>query len=390
MTATHSFAGAMWIKVKKRILFISGTRADFGKLKPLIEAVNGHPDFEYGIFGTGMHMLSKYGNTILEIKRAGFENVFMFINQIEGDSMELVLANTITGLTKFLHENNYDLIVIHGDRVEALAGAIVGALRNILVAHVEGGEVSGTIDDLMRHATSKLSHIHFVANVTAETRLKQLGESEASIFHIGSPDVDIMLSDKLPSLDDAKKRYGIAFDSFSIAMLHPVTTELDQQFKHASVFVEALLESNRNYIVIYPNNDLGSHEIFTAYKKLSDNPRFRIFPSVRFEHFLTILKHADFIIGNSSAGIHEAPIYGVPTINLGTRQLNRFQYESIFNSEFDKQVIQKNINTVLKTKRFTPSDHYGDGTSAQKFMSVLCSAEMWQISQQKKFRDLQV
>lgn len=389
MIAIHNSAGLMSNSLKK-ILFISGTRADFGKLKPLIQAVSDHPDFEYQVFGTGMHMLSKYGNTINEIKRAGFDRVFMFINQIEGDSMELILANTITGLTKFLHENHVDLIVIHGDRVEALAGAIVGALRNILVAHVEGGEVSGTIDDLMRHATSKLSHIHFVANTTAEKRLQQLGESESSIFHIGSPDVDIMLSDKLPSLDDAKKRYNVSFNSFSIAMLHPVTTEVDLQFKHASVFAEAMLESNQNYIVIYPNNDLGSHEIFSAYKLLNDNPRVRIFPSLRFEHFLTFLKHADFIIGNSSAGIHEAPIYGVPTINLGTRQLNRFQYESIFNAEFDKRAILENINRVLKTKRFTPCDHYGDGTSAQKFMSVLTSEAMWQISQQKKFRDLQL
>lgn len=389
MIAIHNSAGLMSNSPKK-ILFISGTRADFGKLKPLMQAVSDHPDFEYQVFGTGMHMLSKYGNTINEIKRAGFDRVFMFINQIEGDSMELILANTITGLTKFLHENHVDLIVIHGDRVEALAGAIVGALRNILVAHVEGGEVSGTIDDLMRHATSKLSHIHFVANTTAEKRLQQLGESESSIFHIGSPDVDIMLSDKLPSLDDAKKRYNVSFNSFSIAMLHPVTTEVDLQFKHASVFAEAMLESNQNYIVIYPNNDLGSHEIFSAYKLLNDNPRVRIFPSLRFEHFLTFLKHADFIIGNSSAGIHEAPIYGVPTINLGTRQLNRFQYESIFNAEFDKRAILENINRVLKTKRFTPCDHYGDGTSAQKFMSVLTSEAMWQISQQKKFRDLQL
>jgi UDP-N-acetylglucosamine 2-epimerase (hydrolysing) len=389
LIATLNSVGLMSNSMKK-ILFISGTRADFGKLKPLIQAVSDHPDFEYGIFGTGMHMLSKYGNTIREIKRAGFDQVFMFINQIEGDSMELILANTITGLTKFLHENHVDLIVIHGDRVEAMAGAIVGALRNILVAHVEGGEVSGTIDDLMRHATSKLSHIHFVANATAEKRLKQLGESESSIFHIGSPDVDIMVSDKLPSLDEAKKRYEVSFDSFSIAMLHPVTTEIDQQFRHASIFVDTLIKSNRNYIVIYPNNDLGSQEIFSAYKNLSNNPRIRIFPSLRFEYFLTFLKHADLIIGNSSAGIHEAPIYGIPTINVGTRQLNRFHYESIFNTDFDTQVILEAMNTALRAKRFKPCDHYGDGTSAQKFMSILSSEKMWQISQQKKFRDLEL
>lgn len=386
----HNCAGVIFNNMKKRILFISGTRADFGKLKPLIKAVKDHPDFEYTIFVTGMHMLAKYGNTVNEIKKAGFENIFMFINQMEGEAMELVLSNTITGLTNFLHEQEFDLIVIHGDRVEALAGSIVGALRNTLVAHVEGGEVSGTIDDLMRHATSKLSHIHFVASSSAEKRLQQLGEDGASIFTIGSPDVDIMLSNQLPSIEDSKKYYEIPFDTFALAALHPVTTEHDKQLHHATVFVDALLSSNRNYIVIYPNNDLGSAEIFAAYNQLKNQPRIKIFPSLRFEYFLSFLKHAEFIIGNSSAGIHEAPVYGVPTLNLGTRQLNRFQHESIFNVDFDKAAILQKINVVLKAKRFAPCSHYGDGTSAQKFMSVLQSQEMWAISKQKKFRDLQV
>jgi UDP-N-acetylglucosamine 2-epimerase (hydrolysing) len=375
-------------KMKKRILFITGTRADFGKLKPLIKAVHDNQNFECVIFATGMHMLAKYGNTVKEIQRAGFDNIFMFINQMEGEAMELVLANTIKGLTNFLHEQEIDLIVIHGDRVEALAGAIVGALRNTLVAHVEGGEVSGTIDDLMRHATSKLSHVHFVANVTAEKRLQQLGESESSIFRIGSPDVDIMLSDQLPTLDDARKRYEIIFDTYAIAALHPVTTEHEQQMNNALVFVQALIESNRNYILIYPNNDLGSAEIFSAYKQLNNNPRIRIFPSVRFEFFLTFLKHADFIIGNSSAGIHEAPVYGIPTVNIGTRQLNRFHYESIFNVGFNKDNILASVNHLATVKRFSTCDHYGDGTSAQKFMVMLESKELWEISKQKRFRDL--
>jgi UDP-N-acetylglucosamine 2-epimerase (hydrolysing) len=374
--------------MRKRILFITGTRADFGKLKPLIKAVQDLPDVDYMIFGTGMHMLSKYGNTITEIKRAGFENLFMYVNQMEGESMEIVLANTITGLTRFLHEYHMDLIVIHGDRIEALAGATVGALRNTLVAHVEGGEVSGTIDDLLRHATTKLSHVHFVASTVAEKRLQQLGENATSIFRIGSPDVDIMLSDALPSLDEAKKRYDITFDSYAIAMLHPVTTEVDRTYANANTFVDALLESERNYILIYPNNDLGSAEIFRAYERLKDQPRIKIFPSLRFEYFLTFLRHAEFIAGNSSAGIHEAPVYGVPTVSIGSRQHNRLHYESIFNVDFDKKVILDTIAQVLVKKRFTPCDHYGDGNSAEKFSKVIQSEAFWQIPKQKKFRDL--
>jgi UDP-N-acetylglucosamine 2-epimerase (hydrolysing) len=278
--------------------------------------------------------------------------------------------------------------VIHGDRVEALAGAIVGALRNILVAHVEGGEVSGTIDDLMRHATSKMSHIHFVASSIAERRLEQLGENKSSIFRIGSPDVDIMVSDSLPTLDQAKNRYDILFDKYAIAILHPVTTEHTKQAQHGAIFVDALLESGENYVLIYPNNDLGSADIFESYERLKGNSRFRVFPSIRFEYFLALLKNALFIIGNSSAGIHEGPVYGVPTINIGSRQLNRLQYQSITNCDFITESILAAVKMAREAVSFPSCDHYGDGKSAQKFMSVLTSGKMWSIPQQKQFRDI--
>ena len=148
----------------KRILFLTGTRADFGKLRPLIQQVDAHPNFEAVVFVTGMHTLELYGYTVLEVRNAGFRNLHVHMNQFPNEPMDLVLANTISGLSRFVHEETPDLIVVHGDRVEALAGAVVGALRNILVAHVEGGELSGTVDDLIRHAVSKLSHLHCVAN----------------------------------------------------------------------------------------------------------------------------------------------------------------------------------------------------------------------------------
>lgn len=373
----------------KKVLFVTGTRADFGKLKPLISVVSKDDGFECKIFCTGMHLMEKYGNTIVEIHRAGFtENIYPFLNQIEGESMELVLSNTIAGLSRYVHENKVDLIVVHGDRIEALAGATVGALKNILVAHVEGGEVSGTIDDLIRHACSKMSHIHFVASKTAEKRLKQLGEDKKSIYRIGSPDIDIMLSDTLPSIDDAKKRYDIQFENFAIATLHPVTTEIENAKFHAEIFVNSILESNQNYILIYPNNDLGSNFIFDALKILDNNPRVKIFPSIRFEYFLTLLKYSNFIIGNSSTGIHEAPVYGVPTINIGTRQYKRFDYESINNVPFIQDNIQKAILEALHTYRFTPTNHYGNGNSAEGFLNALKSDTLWGTSQQKIFSDL--
>ncbi len=371
----------------KKILFITGTRADFGKLKSLISVVKQSKCFEYQVFATGMHLLSKYGDTVNEIYKSGFKKVFTYMNQIEGEEMEIVLSNTIKGLSRYLHEHHVDLIMVHGDRVEALAGAIVGALRNILVAHVEGGEVSGTVDEIIRHAISKLSHIHFVTNCKATERLKQLGESPESIYQIGSPDIDIMLSDGLPSLKESKKRYEINYDNYAIAMLHPVTTELDKMVGYAKVFVEALNKSKMNYIVIYPNNDAGTDNIVKAYAFFNGVDNVKLFPSLRFEYFLTLLKHSRFIIGNSSSGMHEAPVYGVPTINIGSRQRNRFNYCSIFHAEFQVADILDAINKVSIKDRFPKTDYYGDGKSAEKFIKALKS-DLWDVSNQKQFKDL--
>ncbi|MEX0686773.1 MAG: UDP-N-acetylglucosamine 2-epimerase [Balneolales bacterium] len=377
--------------MSRKILFITGTRADFGKQKALMEAVKKHPDFILSIFCTGMHLMSKYGYTVTELQKAGFsENLFHFLNQVEGESMEVVLSNTIAGLSRYLHENKVDLIVVHGDRIEALAGATVGALRNTLVGHIEGGEVSGTIDDLLRHATSKMGHLHFVANVTAVRRLKQLGEDGENIFNIGSPDVDVMLSNKLPVLDEVKKRYEIPFNHYGIAILHPVTTELSQMKTNAQNYAEALIRSGKNYVVIYPNNDLGTEHILDAFEPFKKLNNFKIFPSLRFEYFLTLLKNCDFIIGNSSAGIHEAPVYGVPTIDIGTRQHNRFKYESIQNICFDSYRILEAIDMAVEANRYNPTMYYGKGNSAKLFIKALENEKFWKTKTQKIFFDLKI
>ena len=337
---------------KKTVLFLTGTRADFGKLKPLIEVVDESNKFEYEIFATGMHCLSRYGYTLDEIRKSGFKNIYSYMNQTMNEPMDMILANTIQGLSRYVSENRPDLIVVHGDRVEALAGAVTGSLNNILVAHIEGGEFSGTIDESIRHTVTKMSHAHFVANEEAANIVRQMGEQ--NVFVIGSPDIDVMLSDKLPSLLDAKERYDILFDKYAIALYHPVTTEdMEQQAKE---FVDDLIGSGDNYVVVYPNNDLGSEYIFKEYKRLTGN-KFKIYPSIRFEYFLTLLKNAQYIIGNSSAGIREAPVYGVPTINIGTRQQNRNHL----------------------------TENFGNGDSAKRFMSILDSKQFWQIPVQKEF-----
>lgn len=370
--------------MNKKILFLTGTRADFGKLKPLMKAVEQERIFEVHIFVTGMHILPKYGNTGEEIIKAGFKNVFRYINQKSNDSMDTILANTIHGFGDYVTLINPDIIIIHGDRVEALAAAIVGALNNILVGHIEGGEVSGTIDDSIRHSISKLAHLHFVSNEEAKARLLRMGERKKNIYVIGSPDMDLMVSDDLPSLSAVKDHYEIDFEKYSLFVYHPVTTNLHNLLNNIQQIIETLIKSEKNYIMIYPNNDAGSDIIIEELELLRENSHFRIFPSIRFESFLTLLKNCEFIIGNSSAGIREAPYYGIPAINIGNRQNERFIYKTIINADESTEEIMNAINMVSSIPR-VPTTHFGEGRSTEKFLSILNASVVWDTEIQKQF-----
>ncbi len=375
---------------KKRIVFLTGTRADFGKLKSLITISQQSEEFDVHIFATGMHMSKKYGKTVNEIYKSGFRNIYQYINHDTVEHMDRTLAKTIDGFSHYVAEIEPDLIVVHGDRVEAMAGAIVGSLNNTLVAHIEGGELSGTIDELIRHAVSKMSHLHLVSNSEAKKRLVQLGERDSSIFVIGSPDLDLMNPVTLPTLDTVKNYYGITFKNYAICMFHPVTTEYDNIALYTQNVVDAMLASNENYIVIYPNNDLGSMEILHEYEHLKENSHFKIFPSLRFEYFLTLLYHSNFMIGNSSAGIREAPHYNIPSIDIGSRQKNRADFNSIFHSGYSLQEISSAIKTVEHVDResFSTEHNFGQGNSDKLFLDLLQSDALWETEHQKQFQDL--
>ena len=372
----------------KKILFITGTRADFGKLKSLMHYIEESESFELHVLVTGMHMMKLYGSTQAEVRKEKFLNIYCISNQYAGETMPSIFGNTVSILSRLADEIEPDLIVVHGDRLEALAGATVGALGNRLVCHIEGGELSGSIDDLIRHSVSKLSHIHMVANEEAKSRLIQMGEPSHSIYVIGSPDLDAMHESNLPSLDKVKEHYEIKYESYAISMFHPVTTEIKQTEKHARDYFKALEDSKENFIVIYPNNDLGSAEILQEIKRLEGNARFKLFPSIAFESFLVLLKNSKYIIGNSSAGIREAPFFGLPTINVGSRQSRRFMGETIINSSNNYESIIKSIKDIKKFDKITTNNWFGSGDSLSKFAEAINSKELWELKIQKAFVDL--
>lgn len=374
----------------KKIVFITGTRADYGKLKALIRMVEDSADFEAYIYVSGMHLLEIFGNTYEEIVKDGYKNIHMAYGLANTREASFDLGDVICNFTGYVNKIQPDMIVVHGDRIDALAGAVVGALKNIKVAHIEGGELSGTIDESIRHAISKFAHIHLVSNEDAKKRLVQLGENANYIFVIGSPDIDVMLSDTLPTLSMSRDRYNVCFIHYGIMMYHPVTTEYGMIGKNIELIVSSILDSEQNYIVIYPNNDLGYETILHEYRRFDGNKRFRIFPSLRFEYFLTFLKNADFIIGNSSAGIREAAVYGIPAIDIGSRQAGRYFINKDSNiqhvAEGDREAILTAIRDA-KSHRIRSKD-YGNGNSATHFMEIISSDDVWTMGFQKHFHDI--
>ncbi|MDZ4089372.1 MAG: UDP-N-acetylglucosamine 2-epimerase [Tabrizicola sp.] len=369
----------------RHLLFLTGTRADFGKLEPLAAAARdaGH---RVTFFVTGMHMMDRYGLTRNEVRRMPGVGVEEFVNQAEGDPQDLVLARTVTGFSAYVTAVKPDLIVLHGDRIEALAGALVAATNYVRSAHVEGGEVSGTIDEVFRHCNTKLCTHHFVSSDAAGRRVRALGEPEETIHPIGSPELDFHARPSGVTLDEVRTRYEISFPDYGIVTFHPVTSEQDSIGQQAADLFGALDASGRSFVVIAPNNDPGSKAIFQVLDRLPKS-RFRVLPSMRFAHFSELMKNAACMVGNSSAGVREAPFLGLPSLDIGTRQSNRSDAPSVTACEAADRAAILGFLATQWGRQSTPHEGFGQGGAAERFVDVLARPEFWSLSLQKVFRD---
>ena len=371
--------------MNKSILLVTGTRADFGKLEPLAIAARDE-GFAVSFFVTGMHMLERYGLTKLEVQKTPGVRTHEFLNQRPGDPQDMILAKTVIGFSDFVKEHAPDLVVIHGDRVEALACALVCATNYIRCAHIEGGEVSGTIDEIYRHCNSKLASHHFVSSDDAARRVMSLGEAESHIHPIGSPELDFHAGPSGVSIAEVKERYAIPFDNFGICVFHPVTSEADTMGTQAKALFEALNQSQRNFVLIAPNNDPGSADIFAQIDRLPQD-RFRVLPSMRFAHFSELMKNANVMIGNSSAGVREAPFIGLPSLDIGSRQTNRAKSPSVF---FADAADTAKVDDFLRNewgKSYPRHGAFGGGGAADRFAQILRDDAFWDAQLQKTFHD---
>lgn len=365
----------------KRILFISGTRADFGKLDPLAAAAEEN-GFEVLFLVCGMHMIPRHGLTKNEVVKR--YQTFECVNQKDGDSLDLILTKSISSFSDIFRIVEPDLVIHHGDRVEAFASSIVCATNFIRSAHIEGGEVSGTIDEVFRHCNSKLSDIHFVSSREASDLLVNLGEPPHKINIIGSPELDVHAKSIEIELNEVLDRYEIDFDEYGIAIFHPVFSEQKLIGNHAQSFFDAIEGSGKNFVIIEPNNDDGSDVIRAVLDQKRGNKRLRILPSMRFSYFSRLLRGAKLFIGNSSVAVREAPFLGIASISIGTRQNGRTKNKDVvIIEEIDRDHIEASINRDWGLNR-PVSKEFGVGGSSEKFVEALKAID-WTASLQKKF-----
>ncbi|MES0809971.1 UDP-N-acetylglucosamine 2-epimerase [Roseibium sp. SCPC15] len=365
------------------VLFVTGTRADFSKIKGTAESLI-REGWKVTFFVTGMHMLETYGATFLEVRKIAGAEQYEYVNQREGDPLDLVFSKTVLGFSDWIHEHCPDLVIVHGDRVEAKACAFVCATNYIRCVHIEGGEVSGTIDEVFRHCVTKLAHHHFVCSETAARNVVSLGEDPNRVVLMGSPELDTHAAEMSVKLDEVRRYYEIPFEEYGIVVFHPVTSEVQTIGQQAQDLFNSLAQSGRDFVVIASNNDPGAKSIMDVVEQ-QDLTRFRTLPSMRFEYFSILFRNASLMVGNSSAGVREAPFLGVPSINVGSRQTGRSSAASVFNVEArEHDEITRYIDKQWN-KRFERCTEFGDGNSVVRFVNELKKREFWEIPMQKHF-----
>ena len=363
---------------KIKIALITERRADYSRFKPLLEIVKKDKQLEYNLIVTGLHLLDNHGKTINEIKKDGFKishKLKMFYNSYKGDGASMVesMGNILNEIPKVLTNIKPDLILAGFDIGANFAIVVTGAHLNIPIAHIQGGELSGSIDESLRHSMSKFSNFHFVSNDDSKKRLIKMGENKKNIFVVGCPSIDALKNAKDINTKLLNKKFGLKFDDkFACMLQHPVTTENKSSEFQISQTLKALKLSKIPTFIILPNNDSGYVEIIKKIK-LSN---YKWTSTLSIDEYKTILKKCTFVIGNSSSGIHEAATYKKPVINIGTRQNKRLKSFNILNADYNYRDIKKKIDICLYNKLFLKKiqnvkNPYGDGKSAKKIIKII-------------------
>lgn len=383
----------------RKICALTANRADFSRLETILEAIDKHPNLELQLVVLGSHLLEKTGMTIEEIKRRGFKIDHKIYIEVEGGNpvtMSKSVGLAIIELATVLDQLKPDIVIAPVDRFESLAMGIAPALMNIHVAHIQGGEVTGTIDESIRHALTKLSHLHFVATKKSRERVIKMGELPETVFNVGCPGTDLLLKTAVWSKEDTFEKLNKdvikgekKLDKnrpYLLVIQHPVTTEFNSASEQIIQTFEALRNFGDQIIIFWPNIDAGTNEISKALRKYTTLPEYisrtMILKHVPSEVFINTMRHSRCLIGNSSAGIREACYFGTPVVNIGSRQAGRERGNNVVSVSCNKEEIAGAIKRQIKHGKYPVEHIYGDGTAGTKIAEILASVKLPNI--QKK------
>lgn len=363
----------------KKITYISGTRADFGLESLLLKTIESNPNFKLQLYATGMHLMSEFGDTIklVEEKFPNVEIIDVKFKTNDQFGMAEFSGELLTEIVKVFSKDRPDLMLVHGDRVEMLCAAVACLYLGILVAHVNGGDKTTTVDDSTRHAITKLSHIHFPATKEGAERIKLMGEESWRIHEVGALSLDTILNEKLLSKSEVFKFLNRDENSqFILVTQHPVSEEIDMAANQMQTTLNAIRKFNIPTIVIYPNADAGSREIIDVIERERNNPQFIIFPNLDYQTFLSLEKEADVWVGNSSAGVVDSTSFGTPVVNIGTRQTGRPVGKNVLHVDYSESEIYSAIKKSLFDKDYLETlkdlvSPWGEGKAVPKIIKVL-------------------
>jgi UDP-hydrolysing UDP-N-acetyl-D-glucosamine 2-epimerase len=386
---------------KRTVCVVIANRANYGRIKSALRAIQQHPQLNLKLIACSSAVLSHYGDASSIIEQDGFEIHARLFSALEGNTpatMAKSVGLSIIELTTQFEHLRPDVVVTIADRYEMLAVATSAAYMNIPVAHTQGGEITGSIDERVRHAVTKLADLHFPATHLSCEHLVRMGERADFVWMVGCPSIDLVVETSL-DIDglDLPARYGgigvplDVGDPFLLVLQHPVTNEYRAGQDQIKETLHALDRLAMPTLMLWPNIDAGSDEVSRGIRHFREqcNPSWLyLLRNVTPEDYVRLLNRASVIVGNSSSGLREGGFLGIPCVNIGTRQQGRERDKNVLDVDYDRDAIYSAIQTQLRAGRYPPSSRFGDGNAGNRIADVLANADLTAIRAQKRLHYL--
>lgn len=375
---------------KRKICVVVTARPSYARVKTALQAIEDHPELELQLVLAGSALLDRYGNASKIIEKDGFEVTDKIFNVLEGETPTAMAKTTgiaIMELATAFQNLKPDIVVTIADRFETIATSIAASYQNIPLAHIQGGEVTGNIDEKVRHANTKLADIHLVASEDARKRVLKMGEENSMVINTGCPSMDIareVLENPKLDFDPIQKYGGVGSlkdweKGYVVVMQHPVTTEYEESREHVLTTLQAVNELDIPTFWFWPNVDAGSDGTskgIRAFREFDKPQNIKFFKNMEPSDFLKLIKNSKCLIGNSSVGIRESAFLGIPVVNIGTRQHGRQRAKSVIDCSYDKEQIKSTIKKHLEHGHYESEFIYGDGFAGQKIADALSTCEL--------------